>query len=369
MTLPLPIPFAPGGTRPPPPFFCAANLHGEAEPERLWHVADYIPARTVTILNGDGGIGKSLIALQLAIATARGTNWLGQSTRSGRTIFISAEDDHDELHRRLCDIRRAQDFSLAELDNLFLCSLAGEDALLSSPEANRQTLRETELFRRIEAWIAEHRPKLIVLDTLADLFGGDEINRAQARQFIGQLRGLCLSYDTTVLLLAHPSLSGIASGSGSSGSTAWNNSVRSRLYLRRPKGEDRAHADPDAREIEVMKANYGRAGIVLKLRWQNGVFVPEDGSTAFDRQALNAKADRVFAKLLRSFYEDRRRVNSSGGNTYAPTVFAKHPDAEGVTKTGFRFAMERAFADGKARLEVDGPKSRRVHYIVPGDAQ
>lgn len=368
MTLPQPVPFTPAGARPPPPFFCAADLHGQAVPERQWHVTDCIPARTVTILNGDGGIGKSLVALQLAIATAKGTSWLGQPTKSGRTVFISAEDDRDELHRRLCDVARAQNFALADLGNLTLCSLAGDDALLSSPEGNRKTMRETELFRQIEAWIAKHRPTLIVLDTLADLFGGDEINRAQARQFIGQLRGLCLRYDTTVLLLAHPSLSGMTSGSGSSGSTAWNNSVRSRLYLRRPHGEDSALADPDAREIEVMKANYGRAGAVLKLRRQNGMFVPEDGETALDRQALTAKADRVFAKLLRTFHEDGRRVNSSGGNTYAPAVFANHPDAEGVTKKAFRYAMERALAAGKARIEIDGPPSRLVRALVPGDA-
>jgi hypothetical protein len=46
-----------------------------------------------------------------------------------------------------------------------------------------------------------------------------------------QLRGLALETSSTALLLAHPSLSGMASGSGTSGSTAWSNSVRSRLYL------------------------------------------------------------------------------------------------------------------------------------------
>lgn len=47
----------------PLPFFCAADLHGKAVPERQWHVVDFIPARTVTIFAGDGGTGKSLAAL------------------------------------------------------------------------------------------------------------------------------------------------------------------------------------------------------------------------------------------------------------------------------------------------------------------
>ena len=74
---------------------------------------------------------------------------------------------------------------------------------------------------------------VFVLDTLADLHAGQENDRATARQFIGFLRGLALRHELAVVLLAHPSNAGMASGSGLSGSTAWNASVRSRLYLER----------------------------------------------------------------------------------------------------------------------------------------
>lgn len=357
------------GTAAPAPFFCAADLHGQAVPERLWHVLDFMPARTVTILTGDGGTGKSLAALQLATATALGRQWLGQATTEGRALFISAEDDRDELHRRVAALAYAEGFALADLHRLTLCSLAGEDALLSIPEGTGKTMKETPLFRKIEEWLAEHRPALTVLDTLADLFGGDEINRAQARQFIGQLRGLALKYETTVLLLAHPSLSGMARGDGNSGSTAWNNSVRSRLYMRRLAGEDGAEADPDARSLEVMKANYGRVGISLSLRYRDGAFFSDGFAGAPDAKATAAKADRVFLKLLRQCHDNGRRVNHTGGNSYAPKVFAAMPEAEGVTHKAFRRAMETALATQAARIETEGPQSRRVSFLVPGDAK
>jgi RecA-family ATPase len=70
---------------------------------------------------------------------------------------------------------------------------------------------------------------------------------------------MCLRHETAVLLLAHPSASAMASGDGGGFSTAWNNSVRSRLYLRRPKSED-AEAIADRRVLEVRKANYGPSG-------------------------------------------------------------------------------------------------------------
>ena len=69
------------------------------------------------------------------------------------------------------------------------------------------------------------------------MFAGDENSRPQAQEFIGLLKRLARKQNCALLLLAHPSLSGMATGTGMSGSTAWSNSVRSRLYLER--GEDK----------------------------------------------------------------------------------------------------------------------------------
>jgi RecA-family ATPase len=283
-------------------------------------------------------------------------------------VFISAEDERDELHRRLAAVAVAEGFPLADLDKLTCLSLAAADALMSVPEGAGKTMKETPLFRKIEEWLSIHKPAVTVLDTLADLFGGDEINRGQARQFIGQLRGLALKHGTTIILLAHPSLSGMARGDGNSGSTAWNNSVRSRLYMRRAISEDGAEADPDARTLEVMKANYGRIGLSLSLRYRDGAFAAVGTAGAPDAKATAAKADRVFGKLLRECHANGRRVNHTGGNSYAPKVFASLPDAEGVTKNAFRRAMETALANKTAKIEAEGPPSRRVSFLVPGDA-
>jgi len=43
----------------------AASLADKPVPERQWAVAEWIPSRQVTLLSGDGGIGKSLLAMQL----------------------------------------------------------------------------------------------------------------------------------------------------------------------------------------------------------------------------------------------------------------------------------------------------------------
>ena len=107
---------------------------------------------------------------------------------------------------------------------------------------------------------------MVFLDTLADVFAGDEIARQLARQFIGQLRGLALDNDLAVVLLAHPSLSGMAAGTGTSGSTGWSHSVRSRLYLAKAKNSTGQEVDGDLLSLTVKKNNYGPDGQEFRLR-------------------------------------------------------------------------------------------------------
>ena len=63
----------------PDPWVNAASLDGRPVPAREWHVPGLVPARTVTLLGGDGGTGKSLLAMQLAAATAVGGAWMRRS--------------------------------------------------------------------------------------------------------------------------------------------------------------------------------------------------------------------------------------------------------------------------------------------------
>ena len=56
---------------------CAADFAGLEIPPREWLAAERLPARDITLLTGDGGTGKSLLALQLAVARAIGSEWLG----------------------------------------------------------------------------------------------------------------------------------------------------------------------------------------------------------------------------------------------------------------------------------------------------
>lgn len=240
---------------------------------RDWVWQDRIPAGRVTSFLGDGGLGKTTIGVQVAVHTAMSRSLYGVPINGGAVMGIFCEDEQDELERKTRAVCAAEQIDLADLQRLYLLSRDGQDNLLCTFE--REQIVFTRFYRELEAAIADIKPRLLVLDTLADLFAGDFMSTPQVRQFLKvALGGLCVRHGCAVLLLAHPSASGMSTGTGAGYSVAWNNSVRSRLYLRRPQTDDK-DAARDRRIIEVKKANLGPDGLQIPLVYSNGCFVPD----------------------------------------------------------------------------------------------
>lgn len=349
------------------PVFSATSLAGIEVPLRRELVRDLIPSRNVTLLAGDGGTGKSLLALQLCASTSLSKKWLGREVlEPGPVIYFTAEDERDEVHRRLADVLADLGATFEQAKGLNILSLAGCDALLGELSVDGKIL-PTNLFTEIEAHVALIRPTLVVVDTLADVFPGEENNRSQARQFVNMLRGPAVRHDTTLLLLAHPSLTGMSSRRGTSGSTGWSNSVRSRLYFERVKDRNDNEDDPDLRVLRCKKANYGPAGLAIPLRWRGGVFTPALPTESVTTMAAQAKAERIFLEILRTYIAEGRNVGPNPSANFAPAVFAKDERSSGIGKHLLTDAMNRLFSKGTIRAERFGPASRQTTRIVPID--
>ena len=308
-----------GHAEPLPTVVAATRADKDVPGEFIDPASEIIPIRNVTLLGGDGGTGKSLLALQLALACTTAMTWIGLEVAQGPVVYFSAEDDLDELTRRMNRICRADGIELASSYELHLLPFAGEDAALVTENHKANSLITTKLLERLEATLESLTPLLLILDNLADVYCGNENNRSLAKAFIGKLRGLCLRYDCTVMILAHPSLTGRASGTGESGSTAWSNSVRSRLYLRRDKDGSGYEADKNARVLEIMKANYGPPREPFGLRWEDGRFVRRDMPKTFDNVSV-ADLEAVKEAFKAGNYRCDERASDWGGYVVAGIV-------------------------------------------------
>jgi RecA-family ATPase len=188
------------------------------------------------------------------------------------------------------------------------------------------------------------------------VFGGDEIDRSQVRKFVSMLRGLAIDYDCAVLLLSHPSLTGLNSGTGTSGSTAWNNSVRSRLYLQT--------TSPDARILKVVKANHGKVGEEIAIRWNDGAYELDDGGDPLVETLANSHIDKLFLELLALFSSQEQNLTSKSGANYAPAKMALHPQAKGFSKKQLAASMQRLMDGKRIKLVIDGSPSRQRTRLV-----
>jgi RecA-family ATPase len=347
----------------------AASLAHETEPTREWVVDEIISADNLTLLTGEGGGGKTTAMLQLAAAMQTDGYWLNLRVKQGAALFVSSEDELKDLSMSLRAILKIEGKSLAHCPNLHILSLADRDACMASAPSKLASLTATPLWRALEATVERLKPRALFLDALADMFGGEENFRRHARSFIVILKRLAFRHRMAVILIAHPSLAGINSGSGLSGSTDWHNGPRGRLFLATPDS-DEALADKSRRDLIVKKVQHsGAEGTVFHLRRKDGAFIcegREGGSTPYDRAATASKAEAVFLALLNSFEGQRRTVSPKPGANYAPAVFAKEPDVQGVKKEALARAMSNLLKENRIHIDDLGPPSRKVQKLSPG---
>lgn len=250
-------------------------------PTRKWIVPGLVPAGTVTMLTGNGGEGKSLLAAQLGAAAATGREWIGRDVRQVRTFMVHCEDDRDEMIRRGTGLLTPAGLDLRDLDGMTMLDRDGEESsVMYEAMSHDVSGRFTEFFQRTWVTVQELGAQLLILDSLYNFFGGNENIRSQVNEFIGGLKRLAKKLECAVVLIAHPSRAGMSTGAGDAGSTAWHNAVRSRLYLHRRKHPS---GDPEQKGplvLEPMKANYGPLGEAIVLSWDNGRFIAANEPTS-----------------------------------------------------------------------------------------
>lgn len=348
----------------------APALVHDPEPQRLWIVENVIPDETLTLLTGEGGIGKTTLALQLAVAIRIDGEWLGMKVAQGPVLFVTSEDDRKDVNLNLRAILKAERKSLAHCPELHILPLADRDACLAAASTKLGAISATPLWHALVKVVEWRKPRVVIFDALADLFGGEENVRRHARGFIVLLKQLAIRQKLAVILIAHPSLTGMNTGSGLSGSTDWHNGPRARLYFERPKDKEGKTFDDDCRILTVKKVQYAREGTVFRLRRKAGFFVYEgkDGGSTFDRAASAANAETVFLALLQAFEEQGRSVSPNPSTSYAPVIFERETDADGVSKAALGRAMSKLLKANRIHVETIGPPSKQRTKLTPGPA-
>lgn len=329
-------------------------------PYRQFILEGWIASGSASLLSGQEGVGKSLIAQQLATCAATGRDFLGMQIDPCHALYITCEDPIEELQRRQDDINKALGLKMRDLaGKLDLVSLKGEIGNEFGTYDSEGRLHISPRYRQVTQLAKEKGSRLVFIDNAAHVYPGNENDRHQVATFLGLLERLSEEIDGSVILLAHPNKEhgrGNTKGNEYSGSTGWSAHVRSRLFIDwASKDADGNVIGEDGRVLRKSKANYGKKGEEIYFRWHEWAFVIDDDLPDEAREQLRETSranfeNECFLACLRQRLSEKRPVSEKKGANYAPRIFSTMPEARGCTKDELEAALDRLYRLGEIEV-------------------
>lgn len=260
-------------------------------PDPTWLVEGILPAGGFGLLFGPPGIGKTFVALDLAMCVATGTRWMRRAVRGGPVVYLALES-LSGLKLRVAAWRAH--WEKEESEDRHLRFVGEAPNLLDLEDVG-------ELARAIRG-SDPLLPVLVIVDTLARAAGGADENAArdmgQVVSALDHLRMLLRNSgsECAVLVIHHTPKANPRTPRGSS---ALLGAVDVALAL---------DGDSDALTLTVEKLRDGQAPPPLRLRLERtalaAVVVPSSGDTgggevpAAPMRTLQALSDTALAEGL-----------------------------------------------------------------------
>ncbi len=236
--------------------------------------------RKVTILYGDGGLGKSSLALLIGMLVATGATVAGLSAVRGRVLFLDYEDTLDVQARRRSAITVGHP------------SLNGAELIYQTHHEPIWNVLPT-LLRLVQL----ERIDFIILDSLAAATCGDASAEAATKAF----RALRMLNCGTLVLAHIPKTNEQQQEAGIYGSVFYKNFARSTWELRK---EQEVGADESVLGLFNRKSNLSRlhAPIGLRVR-QNSTNTAMHYEPCDLTQTLELEKGLPIASRIRNFLE------------------------------------------------------------------
>lgn len=302
------------------PVVVPAAWYTETPPARSWLLRDartgdgVLPRGCVGLLTAEGGGGKTMAFMQLAVAVATGSAWLGTyvADKPARTLAIFGEEQTDECHRRAWRARSAMRAPIPAEGTIVVMPLFGVDCAMiaTSPSGDTST---TDFHAWLRSYIEREKFDLVLVDPLSRVGGRDvERDNFAATKFVQSLEALAETGATVVCAHHSPQWArarGIdASATHARGVTALTDGVRwvMTMMVERLNSEDE-----HLREIvtaTVTKSNYSFRGEPVDLRRDaeyGGALVPCDKT---DLELVAEARTGVAAKRQRTDQRESERA-------------------------------------------------------------
>lgn len=190
-------------------------------PPPTWLIDKIIPAGGLVGLYGPPGVMKSFVAADVALSVAAGGLWQGHPVTRGFPLYVCAEGSAG-MGKRIKGWLAYRKLKPKDVPAAWLTEsvpvYADSDGM-------------SRVIDRIEE--AEIVPDVIVIDTLARCFDGDENQQADMGRFVAGVDRLRKEFDATVIVVHHTRLD----GDRERGNTAFRGAADTMLSLSNKKGK------------------------------------------------------------------------------------------------------------------------------------
>ena len=177
-------------------------------PEQKFLIGDTIPLGVPCVFAAAGDSGKGMMTLDLAMKVASGTSMQsafgGLVAEHGDVILITAEDDKDEMHRRISrlDPQRHREVYSHKLRVLPLPNLGGVFPIMQ--KFDNTYLMGEEFSRIYDQMLEMETLKLIVIDPMASFVHADvNADPAAGAAFMSLLAQMATETGATVMVNHH----------------------------------------------------------------------------------------------------------------------------------------------------------------------
>ena len=190
-----------------PNLLASAQFQGSA-PEQKFLIGDTMPLGVPVVFAAAGDSGKGMMTLDLAMKVASGDGMQnafgGMVSQHGTAIILSAEDDRDELHRRINRLDPLNKRSGYEHD-LIVVPLPNEGGVFPIMMKVDNTYATSSEFEKIyEEMLEIEDLALVVVDPMASFVHADvNADPAAGAAFMGLLAQISTETGATVIVNHH----------------------------------------------------------------------------------------------------------------------------------------------------------------------
>lgn len=328
--------------------------------DEAWILDDLLPGNGMAFIYGPPGSYKSFIAVDMAMSVATGNGWHGyECEMPGAVLYIAAEGSRGVLERQ---VAWKNHYEVAEAKIVTLPVPVMFDEVL-------MVQAFTECAQRAALQLGEPI-RMVVIDTMARSFGGDENSAQEVGQFINACGRFAADVgDCLVLVVAH---TGKEISRGMRGSSALDGAADCHFMVTKPnegqalvrntkqkdveKAEDMRFAmQAVSTEVEDRKGRIRRTLVpILESKGEMADPDRDDSIDAFVGKDMTALVGMVIGahRAEKKITEDELRAK-----------FMDYCEAEGKKADGAKKAWIKCVAGARK----DGRIMKAGAYYYPGD--